>query len=247
MSQSAADQVLAIKALVEQAKAVPMSASCMVNRGEMVSLLDRALTSIGAEQELARRQSGAEALEDAREQADRIISDAHDEAARLVAEDVVRAEAVAQASALSATTLSETEALKREADTYVDQRMAEFEAYMTKTLTQLKTLRTRLSGWPDARIQVKEFENGPPIDAPIAIRLLGEDLDALTKAAAQVEQLTNQTDLNTARREQGFKKGFELYERHRDDVQAHLVIRASEPNADSECFGGVGVDAICNE
>ena len=80
MSQSAADQVLAIKALVEQAKAVPMSASCMVNRGEMVSLLDRALTSIGAEQELARRQSGAEALEDAREQADRIISDAHDEA-----------------------------------------------------------------------------------------------------------------------------------------------------------------------
>ncbi len=57
----------------------------------------------------------------------------------------------------------------------------------------LEALRTRLSGWPDARIQVKEFENGPPIDAPIAIRLLGDDLDVLTKAASQVEQLMIET------------------------------------------------------
>jgi cell division septum initiation protein DivIVA len=145
MSQSAAEQVEAIKALVGQAKAVPMSASCMVNRAEIVGRLDRALTSIGAEQELARRQSGAEAIEDARAQADRIMADAHDEAARMLAEDAVHAEAIAKASELSETTLNETEALKREADAYVDQRMAEFEAYMTKTLTQLKTLRTRLS------------------------------------------------------------------------------------------------------
>lgn len=145
MSQSAAEQVAAIKALVEQAKSVPMSASCMVNRVELVGLLDRALTSIWAEEELARRQSGAEAIEDARAQADRIMADAHEEAARLVAEDVIHTEALAKASAVSETTFNETEALKREADAYVDQRMAEFEAYMTKTLTQLKTLRMRLS------------------------------------------------------------------------------------------------------
>lgn len=63
----------------------------------------------------------------------------------------------------------------------------------TSSPALLESLRTRLSGWPDARIQVKEFENGPPIDAPIAIRLLGDDLDALTKAAAQVEQLMIET------------------------------------------------------
>ena len=134
-----------LRELVQGAKAVPMSASCMVNRVEIVGLLDRALTSIGAEQEAARRQSGAEAIEDARAQADRIVADAQVEAARLVDQDAVRTEAVARASVLSERTFNETEALKREADAYVDQRMAEFEAYMTKTLTQLKTLRTRLS------------------------------------------------------------------------------------------------------
>lgn len=145
MSQSAAEQVAAIKALVAGAKSVPMSASCMINRGEVVGLLDRALTAVEAEQELAHRQSGAEALEDARAQADRIMADAHEEAARLVAEDVVLAEAGAKASELSEATRIETEALRREADAYVDQRMAELEAYLAKTLTQLKTMRARLS------------------------------------------------------------------------------------------------------
>ena len=72
--------------------------------------------------------------------------------------------------------------------------LAELESFDPATSPALlESLRTRLSGWPDARIQVKEFENGPPIDAPIAIRLLGEDLDALTKAAAQVELLMVET------------------------------------------------------
>jgi multidrug efflux pump subunit AcrB len=53
----------------------------------------------------------------------------------------------------------------------------------------LEGLRSRFAGWPEARVQVLEFENGPPIDAPIAIRLLGDDLGALTTAAAQVEQI----------------------------------------------------------
>jgi multidrug efflux pump subunit AcrB len=50
-------------------------------------------------------------------------------------------------------------------------------------------LRKELQGFPGAEIELKEFENGPPVDAPIALRLLGDDQAALNAAALQVERL----------------------------------------------------------
>jgi multidrug efflux pump subunit AcrB len=54
-------------------------------------------------------------------------------------------------------------------------------------------LRRDLAGIPGARVQVVEFSNGPPIDAPIAIRLVGEDLKTLESLAAQVEEILKHT------------------------------------------------------
>ncbi len=42
-----------------------------------------------------------------------------------------------------------------------------------QTPAMLDSLRTELDLYPDARIQVTEFENGPPIDAPISMRVAG--------------------------------------------------------------------------
>jgi multidrug efflux pump subunit AcrB len=53
----------------------------------------------------------------------------------------------------------------------------------------IDSLRARLREYPNARIVVKEFENGPPIDAPIAIRVLGSDLDVLKRLSAEVESI----------------------------------------------------------
>lgn len=53
-------------------------------------------------------------------------------------------------------------------------------------------LRRELAEWPNARIEVKEFENGPPIDAPIMIRIVGEDLDQLRALAGEVEEILKQ-------------------------------------------------------
>jgi multidrug efflux pump subunit AcrB len=50
-------------------------------------------------------------------------------------------------------------------------------------------LRREVAGYAGARIELKEFENGPPLDAPIALRLLGDDTAALEVAAAKVEKL----------------------------------------------------------
>ena len=51
----------------------------------------------------------------------------------------------------------------------------------------LEDLRSRLAAYPDARITVKQFQNGPPIEAPIAVRVVGPDLGVLQRLAGEVE------------------------------------------------------------
>src|SRR5207244_2525440 len=50
-----------------------------------------------------------------------------------------------------------------------------------------------LAGYPGAEIALREFENGPPIDAPIALRIEGASLDTLHDIAARVERLLKTT------------------------------------------------------
>jgi multidrug efflux pump subunit AcrB len=53
----------------------------------------------------------------------------------------------------------------------------------------LEQMRNRFNDYPAARITLKQFENGPPIDAPVAIRIVGTELDQLRALAGQVEAL----------------------------------------------------------
>jgi len=48
-------------------------------------------------------------------------------------------------------------------------------------------LRKRFEANSDAQYVVKIFQNGPPIDAPIAVKVTGPDLDVLKRLAGQVE------------------------------------------------------------
>jgi multidrug efflux pump subunit AcrB len=57
----------------------------------------------------------------------------------------------------------------------------------------LDSLRAEFATYPAARIELREFENGPPIDAPIAIRVQGRDLDTLRMLAARVERTLETT------------------------------------------------------
>lgn len=50
-------------------------------------------------------------------------------------------------------------------------------------------LREKFKYVPGAVINVKNFEQGPPIEAPVAIRVFGENLDTLRKIAGQVEDM----------------------------------------------------------
>jgi multidrug efflux pump subunit AcrB len=57
----------------------------------------------------------------------------------------------------------------------------------------LDELRAAFRDYPAARISVKTFENGPPIAAPIAIRVSGPELDQLRELAARVEGIVRGT------------------------------------------------------
>jgi multidrug efflux pump subunit AcrB len=63
----------------------------------------------------------------------------------------------------------------------------------TDTPVLLDGLRQQLKTYPNARVYVREFQNGPPITAPIAIRVVGDDLDTLYTLSAQVEKLMKET------------------------------------------------------
>jgi len=62
--------------------------------------------------------------------------------------------------------------------------LREYDSHRTPAM--LDSLRTELAGYPGAELAVREFENGPPIDAPIAIRIEGPSVDSLSAIAARV-------------------------------------------------------------
>ncbi|HPF27186.1 MAG TPA: efflux RND transporter permease subunit [Steroidobacteraceae bacterium] len=78
---------------------------------------------------------------------------------------------------------------RNEATNYAE-LFVQLHAYDTRSTTQeLQQLRERLESYPNARFRVKEFTNGPPVSAPISVRLIGPDLAILDQLAAEVEAL----------------------------------------------------------
>lgn len=63
----------------------------------------------------------------------------------------------------------------------------------SKKVKLIDELRTRFKDYPNAKIEVKDFEQGPPVEAPIAIRLFSEDLDTLRALSFRVEDLLKKT------------------------------------------------------
>jgi len=61
-------------------------------------------------------------------------------------------------------------------------------------LELIDELRRKWAVYPGAKIEVKNFEQGPPIVAPVEVRLFGDNLDTLRHLASQVETLLEQTE-----------------------------------------------------
>jgi multidrug efflux pump subunit AcrB len=60
-------------------------------------------------------------------------------------------------------------------------------------INTIDSLRTILTAYPNSKITVKDFEQGPPVEAPIAIRIFGENLDTLRNLSFVVEAILQET------------------------------------------------------
>ncbi len=54
-------------------------------------------------------------------------------------------------------------------------------------------IREQLDQYPRARMNLRRFANGPPIEAPVAVRINGPDLAALGELAGEVERIIRET------------------------------------------------------
>ena len=57
----------------------------------------------------------------------------------------------------------------------------------------IEQLREKFISIPGAKIEVKDFEQGPPVEATVAIRISGDNLDTLRTLAARAERLLKTT------------------------------------------------------
>ncbi len=66
---------------------------------------------------------------------------------------------------------------------------AELYEYDTEMFDNLlEKLRTTFNSYPGARIRVKEFEQGPPFDAPVQVFITGDNLDELKRISSDIEK-----------------------------------------------------------
>jgi len=138
----------ALEQAVATARAMPMSSSVLVNRAEILDLLDQARgalpTQLSAADEVLADADAARAA--ARADADEILATARAEAERLVGQEAVVEAAQERAAQVTAAAQETAETLRRDADDYCDRRLADFEIDLGKVVAQVQAGRAKLAG-----------------------------------------------------------------------------------------------------
>ena len=153
-----------LAALIDNARAMPMSASCVVNRGEVLAQLDELRALLPTEFDEAQRvldDKGA-VIAEGHAEAARIIEAAKAERARMVARTDVMRDATAAAEELRAAAAADAERMRLEIDDYVDSKLANFEVVLHKTLRAVEKGRAKISG----RHELDALAGRAPVDDP---------------------------------------------------------------------------------
>jgi len=147
-----------LRELVETARSMPLSNSAIVNRDEVLELLDETMERLPEELRQARwlLKEREEFLERARREADEIVA-----AARVQAEGMVqRTEVVREAQRVARITIEQAEAhgrqLRNQAEDYVDAKLASFEATVTQLRDRLIEAFTHLTDRMAKALEVVE-------------------------------------------------------------------------------------------
>ncbi|MFF7973604.1 cell division initiation protein [Streptomyces sp. NPDC007905] len=137
-----------IVSTVSSARSMPMSASCVVNRAELLAMLEEVRQALPGSLAQAQELIGdrEQMVEQARLEAERIIENAHAERGSLISDTEIARRSQAEADRILAEARKEAEEVRAEADDYVDSKLANFEVVLTKTLGSVGRGREKLLG-----------------------------------------------------------------------------------------------------
>ena len=138
-------------AIVEEARGVPLSASCVVHRGEMLEILEGARDFLpadlsGAEDIIAKRD---QIIEDGRTSAESMIATAREDVSRMVEQTSIVQAARDEAQRILDEARDVAEDERREVEAYIDGRLATLEGILNKTMEAVARGRERLEGADD--------------------------------------------------------------------------------------------------
>jgi hypothetical protein len=160
-----ADVLDRLDRLVAGARSLPMSASCVVNRQEVLGLLAdlrRALPEAldRASQVLDDREG---VVASGRTEAERLRDAAQAERKAMLTETEVHRAARQEARRIIQEAEAEATAMRAEVEEYVDAKLANFEVVLSKTLGAVSRGRARLHGESELDVLGDEPEPGPPL------------------------------------------------------------------------------------
>ena len=153
-----------IVAAVSSARSMPMSASCVVNRAELLALLEEVREALPGSLAQAQELIGGreQMVEQARQEAEQIIQSAHAQRGSLISDTEIARRSQTEADRILAEARQEAEEIRAEADDYVDSKLANFEVVLTKTLGSVGRGREKLLGTgPGLDEQGYEDEDAP--------------------------------------------------------------------------------------
>ncbi|MEJ8659997.1 cell division initiation protein [Streptomyces sp. MS1.AVA.4] len=133
---------------VGNARSMPMSASCVVNRAELLAMLEEVRQALPGSLAQAQELIGGrdQMVEHARQEAQRIIEAAHSERGSLISDTQIARQSQDEADRILAEARRDAEEIRAEADDYVDSKLANFEVVLNKTIGSVDRGREKLLG-----------------------------------------------------------------------------------------------------
>ncbi|MFF8265876.1 DivIVA domain-containing protein [Streptomyces sp. NPDC016562] len=137
-----------IVAAVGGARSMPMSASCVINRAELLAQLEEVRQALPGSLAQAQELIGGreQMVEEARREAERIIESAHNQRGSLISDTEIARRSQAEADRILEEARREAAEIRAEADDYVDSKLANFEVVLTKTIGSVDRGREKLLG-----------------------------------------------------------------------------------------------------
>jgi hypothetical protein len=155
-----------LAALIEGARAMPMSASCIVNRADVLEAIEALRASLPDElldaQDVLADRAGV--VEQGRAEAQKIIDEAVAERDRLVSRTAVVKEATREAARRIDEAQAEADRMRVEVEDYVDAKLANFEIILRRTLGAVEHGREKIS---NRHRELEELAEAAPAADPL--------------------------------------------------------------------------------